>query len=823
MNSAQVIFKKSLFLIILFSSFFLINFNEVFAAGTDDFVITAKTDNTGTSTDTQFTIPAGTGTFNYNVDCDNDGTDEATAQTGSYTCSYGSAGTYTVRIEGTFPHIYFNNTGDKEKILSVEQWGTGVWGSMEKAFYGAANLVVNATDNPNLSSVTNMSYMFSYASAFNQDISSWNVSNVTNMSYMFYGASAFNQDISSWNVSNVTTMSSMFYYASVFNQDISLWNVSNVTSMWSMFSYTLFNQDIGSWDVSNVTNMSYMFRYTSSFNQDISLWNVSNVTGMFFMFYDVTLSVSNYDALLNGWNAQVLQNGVTFHGGNSTYCAITARDNMTAVDGHNWTITDGGLGTCNNDPTDIKLDAGDSDSVNENTTSGTNISALTTTDADAGDTHTYTLVSGTGNEDNAKFTISGTNLQLAFTPDYELPTDLGDTAGNNTYAIRLQTDDGNGGTYQEAFIITVLNVNEAPTITNVTPTTMPENSVADQTISASDVDAGDTLTYSISGGLDSSLFGVSGSILTFNSARDFENPTDDGENNIYNVTVRATDTLGLFDDYAVAVTITNENESATFTSVDEIDVEENQTAIITVTATDPEGDGLTFSLNGGDDESLFTLTGDILTFTTSPDFENPSDLDSDNIYEVIIEVSDGTDTDTQTISVTVTNISEGKSGKVTSRERVCRDSKASNFEPKGMHTKALCIYETKKIIPETKSSTIKMLQEKIAELIKQIQKIIETKEKLNSNPQQQCFYFSKYFKFGDRGEEIKKIQTFLNEQGFFNHSVTGFFGEVTKQAIKDFQSKYSEEILKPWGHTTPTGRWYKTTISKANKLITCTD
>ncbi|MCK5589162.1 MAG: BspA family leucine-rich repeat surface protein, partial [Candidatus Pacebacteria bacterium] len=370
MSNMQMFFlkiqKSFLFLIILIFSFFLINFSEVFAAGTDDFVITAKTDNTGTSTNTQFTIPVGTGTFNYNIDCDNDGVDEATGQTGSYTCNYGSAGTYTIRIEGTFPHIYFNYGGDREKILSVEQWGTGVWGSMSSAFMGAVNLVVNATDNPNLSSVTDMSQMFRGANAFNQDISSWNVSNVTNMFNMFSFAFAFNQDISSWNVSNTTTMTEMFY--------------------------------------------------------------------------NVTLSTTNYDALLNGWNAQVLQNGVTFHGGNSKYCAVTAHDNMTSVSGHNWTITDGGLNAvCNADPTDIKLDAGDSDSVNENTASGTNISALTTTDADAGDTHTYTLVSGTGNEDNAKFTISGTNLQLAFTPDYESPTDLGDTAGNNTYAIRLQT------------------------------------------------------------------------------------------------------------------------------------------------------------------------------------------------------------------------------------------------------------------------------------------------------------------------------------------------------------------------------------------------
>ena len=69
------------------------------AAAADDFVIKVKTDNPGMSTTTQFTIPTtGTG-YNYNVDCNNNGTNEATAQTGNYTCNYASAGTYTIRIK----------------------------------------------------------------------------------------------------------------------------------------------------------------------------------------------------------------------------------------------------------------------------------------------------------------------------------------------------------------------------------------------------------------------------------------------------------------------------------------------------------------------------------------------------------------------------------------------------------------------------------------------------------------------------------------------------------------------------------------------------
>ncbi|SFV66278.1 Chitinase [hydrothermal vent metagenome] len=289
------------------------------------FITVWKTDNNGTSADNQIAIPTYHGeSYNYKIDWGDSNID--TNVTGDINHTYASAGTYTIKISGEFPRFYAygnsssdsNITSDAKKLISIKQWGDIEWKSMNRAFIGCSNLEGNETiDTPNLSNVTDMSFMFAI-STFNQDIGSWDVSNVTNMSYMFYGASAFNQDISSLD-SNVTDMRGMFCFASAFNQDIGSWDVSNVTDMNSMFGEAhAFNQDIGSWDVSNVTDMSYMF-------------------------YGVTLSTTNYDNLLSGWSTQTLKNNVTFSGGNSKYSTTgeSARNNI--INNYGWNITDGGL------------------------------------------------------------------------------------------------------------------------------------------------------------------------------------------------------------------------------------------------------------------------------------------------------------------------------------------------------------------------------------------------------------------------------------------------------------------------------------------------
>ncbi len=261
----------------------------------DPFVTTWRT----TAASEYIVIPVAGATSTYTIDW-GDGTVERNVG-GTQVHMYASSGNHTITISGDFPGMRLSDIKRSyaAKLVSIDNWGDIKWKSMKSAFYLASNMVYRATDVPDLSGVTDMSRMFTGASSFNGDISSWDVSSVTDMSRMFAGASSFNGDISSWDVSSVTDMSWMFWNADSFNGNISSWDVSSVTDMSSMFGWTnSFNGDISSWDVSSVTDMSRMFDDASSFNGDLSEWDVSSATDMSMMFDDA----SSFNGDLSEWD-----------------------------------------------------------------------------------------------------------------------------------------------------------------------------------------------------------------------------------------------------------------------------------------------------------------------------------------------------------------------------------------------------------------------------------------------------------------------------------------------------------------------------------------
>ena len=231
----------------------------VTVVGSTTFLTTWDTTKSGTSGSNSITIPA-TGT--YDVDIGHDGTYDLFGQTGTITVDvtkyidYGdparnnyTAGQIKVALRnaasgnklieyGTLDRINFNNGGDKQKLLSVDQWGSSIsWSSMVGAFWGCTNLKIEVSDAPDLSGVTDMGNMFRGCTSLTgaTGLSNWNTAKVTSMRYMFSRASAFNGDVGSWNTAEVTNMEGMFSWASSFNVDISSWDTSKVTKMNSMF------------------------------------------------------------------------------------------------------------------------------------------------------------------------------------------------------------------------------------------------------------------------------------------------------------------------------------------------------------------------------------------------------------------------------------------------------------------------------------------------------------------------------------------------------------------------------------------------------------
>ena len=286
---------------------------------------------------------------------------------------------------------------------------------------------------------------------------------------------------------------------------------------------------------------------------------------------------------------------------------------------------------------------------------------------------TYSMV-GTGN-DNDKFTISTSGL-LTFNavPDYENPADTfaedGATAGDNVYVVVVTVSDGADGTADviQTVMISVEDANDnAPIFDSSTLMhSVDEGLTAVGTVSATDADG--AVTYSLGGERDNALFSIDGSTgeLSFKSIPDYESPMDSFQSpetvgdNIYEVLVTASDgstpVVG-----TVMVTVTDVNDNAPEFTEMSYNVDEG-TSTVQIMAIDEDGtvayNSLTYSISTtGNDNGEFSISTDgLLTFTTTPDYEMARDADTNNVYEVLVTVSDGatgTNDVSQTVMVTV--------------------------------------------------------------------------------------------------------------------------------------------------------------------------
>jgi surface protein len=243
------------------------------------------------------------------------------------------------------------------------------------------------------------------------------------MKFIFFGNEAAQPDTSNWNTANVKDMSYMFHSAELANPDTSGWNTANVLTMRSMFSgATLANPDTSNWNTAKVTNMQFMFSNASSANPDTSSWDISQVTHMSSMFNGITLPTLSYDAILVGFNSQMVQPGVEFDAGNSKYCAIDDRDNLVNLNG--WFISDGGLESdCSSLSDDFVIKV---DTRNAGTSSTTEFEIRT-----FGNGYNYNVDC----DDNSPLTNITTAETGNYTCQYATP---------GIYTIRIKDNTGNG-------------------------------------------------------------------------------------------------------------------------------------------------------------------------------------------------------------------------------------------------------------------------------------------------------------------------------------------------------------------------------------------
>lgn len=622
-------------------------------ASASNFITTWKTDNPGDSNDNQITIPTNGNGYNYEVDW-GDGTSDA-GITGNITHTYAAPGIYTVTISGDFRQIFFNDEGDKEKILSVEQWGDIEWRAMNRTFHGCINLAINATDAPDLSGVTNMNLMFSDTTFnddighwdvstithmstlfadnpnFNQDLNDWKVDNVTTMSSMFFNATSFNGDISDWKTGKVENMTNMFHTASAFNQDITQWNTENVTDMRNtFFRAASFNQDIGGWEVGMVDDMFSMFREAIVFNQDLNLWDTQNVETMGFMFRGATA----FDGLISGWNTGKVEDMRDMFHTATAFNQDIGLWNTLAVTNMQQMFQEASA---------FNQDIGEWDTDNVESMR-LMFDDATVFDADIGEWNTGMVA----------------DMAFMFRDAASFNQDIGEW--NTEKVVQMQQMFFRAGMFNQ-------DIGEWDTglVENMN-TMFREASSFDQDLGGWDVTSLNDATnmfFNIAlstENYDSLLIGWDAQAL-------INGVSFHGGDSFYCLGASARANMIDTDDW----TIRDEGELCPNEPPTDIEIDGgNSDSILenvaigstigTLTTTDSDaGDNHSYTLDcavAGADDALFTLTGDELESASVFDFENPSDSDSDNIYEVCIVTTDDGDPAEfyeETITITVTN------------------------------------------------------------------------------------------------------------------------------------------------------------------------
>ncbi len=192
-----------------------------------------------------------------------------------------------------FHRVTMAFSSDRQRLISIEQWGDVAWSNMNRAFSGCSNMKLNATDIPNTSAVSDMSYMFENCSSFNQAFpEGFNTSVVADMIGMFSGCITYNKALpNSFSVASATNMSYMFFNCEAFNKSLASWG--------------------------------------NQLQSNVNLGNFLDNSGM---------GLANYDATLTSFNAGTATQ-VNMGANGLKYCLSTEDRTNLIGEGKGWTIT----------------------------------------------------------------------------------------------------------------------------------------------------------------------------------------------------------------------------------------------------------------------------------------------------------------------------------------------------------------------------------------------------------------------------------------------------------------------------------------------------
>ena len=573
--------------------------------------------------------------------------------------------------------------------------------SMRAMFTDAATF--NQPVNFDTKNVTNMGDMFNSAKSFNKPVN-FNTKNVTIMAGMFNYATTFNQPLN-FDTRNVTNMTHMFNHAKSFNHPVNF-DTSKVTDISNMFANTqAFNQDLSSLDFtatqkienfvshSNLSIKNYdkllkkwhdQFKDSSKqhapksiglkyckaatehdFLKDVKGWTlydtkdcsdfnlaptditlsntqVNENNAPNFELADITITNdpndipddTNTPSLTCGTagpddssfqiagNKLILKPSTNFETKNKYNICIRATDSFGKTKDKNFTID---IKDINEKPVITNRTF----SIAENSANGTEIGQIAATDPDAGQTLSYVIVNG---NDLNIFELT-TDGKLKVKDNTNL-----DFEKHQSVTLKVKvTDSGSPALHTETDItVNITNVNEAPTWTSTDHITINEDSTTEHVLAAADPE-NNTLSYSAEN---------LPSWITLENGKLTLKPTQTEVGN-HEIKLKVSDGTNETKQ-TLKITVKNVNDAPVWTSSNTITMNEKETLVHALTATDEDGDSLTYSAAN---------LPDWITFSDNKLTLKPKKSEI-GTHTLTVNVSDGTTTVSQTITVNVKNVND---------------------------------------------------------------------------------------------------------------------------------------------------------------------